>query len=850
MTSEQNKRVESEDKISSHKNPYQSNAPWPTMRGDIRNSGCLKNLKWENPGIAPKAIHFRTKNAIFSTPIIDSEEQLFVGSADHKFYAIDPHEGIELWEHDVGEIIDSAGCVGKDDTVYIAAGDGKIHAYTPDGKEKWTYNVLKRKKEQFTFSTNYWFEANIVLGPDDAIYVANDDFFLYKLSLDGKPIWGYRTGFLIWSAPSFGKDETVYLAGFDHLLYALDMNTGRLKWKTNLGGSLVSSPAISKDGIIYQGSFSGKLSAVDGANGKVKWKVDTGSHIYASAAIAPDNVVYFGSTNGTFYAVDGKTGNIKWTYYIGDAIRSSASIGPDPEEKEPYLIYFGGGDGVVYAIDPNGKVRWSYNTLDQALNTDYPNINASIALGHNGLAVASSTGDVIWLSYDYYLKKDAPGITIGEELATKEKGVLWHYVAPGGRLHLRPLKEEIQDIDPTNIISLRLLIHDSGNIFPAILIPASVKIDPKPDFKHRFEIQSDRNTINLIPNKILKPQNDYALEISTSYIDREGQTASIKSTVQLRTRMAPQETSIISEKNTTFKIIHMAVPQPRIIPSLDQIGLASLTIPFSIVESDPERKTFVAWAVHKFGEEGVPQKRITLYAFSGRIEDDFFLMESRNCLFEITSFTIPLDLFRISGFLKPGGTVATGGSLLIEKFLGLNLISLFRMLAGDTPIAPRELLNYLRMGGVVQFMKAAFQFFPALLRQVAGNTWDSWGLINHAKKLVGVGTFKMATIPNEKDSIVEGIEVYKFEAVPSKKRVVAEYKISEKDPEWSTLICILLVDKTTGRTLPFNYNSSVKYKELRNGKKRAVLSIPKKDRAKTFRAYLMADIYPIKKIEF
>ncbi|MDD1779066.1 MAG: PQQ-binding-like beta-propeller repeat protein [Candidatus Helarchaeota archaeon] len=422
-------------------NPYPLDAPWPTMRGDLRNSGRLKNLKWRNPGIAPKVIHFRTGNAIFSTPIIDGEERIFVGSADHKVYAFDPHEGEKIWERDVGEIVDSAGCVGKDGTLYVAAGDGQIRAFTPDGTLKWKFNALKqRKKGQFTFSTNYWFEANIVLGPDNAIYVANDDFFLYKISQEGKPLWGFRTGFLIWSACAFGEEGSVYLAGFDHLLYSLDISTGKLKWKTNLGGSLVSSSVVGEDGTIYQGAFNGKMYAVDGKTGKVKWAVDTGSHIYASPAISLDNIIYFGSTNGTFYAIDVATGIIKWTYYIGDAIRSSASIGPDPEEKVPYLIYFGGGDGVLYAIDPDGQLRWSYNTLEQATSTDYPNINASIALGHNGIAVAASTGDVIWVSYDYYRKKDAPGITLGENLVPKENVVLWHFVSHGGRLNLKSLK--------------------------------------------------------------------------------------------------------------------------------------------------------------------------------------------------------------------------------------------------------------------------------------------------------------------------------------------------------------------------------------------------------------------------
>ena len=184
------------------------------------------------------------------------------------------------------------------------------------------------------------------------------------------------------------------VAGFDQHLYALEMNTGKCVWSRDLHGSLVSSPAIGENGWVYQCSFSGDLTALTVKDGKIRWKFATGSHIYASPAIAPDHIIYFGSTNGIFYAIDGISGKLKWTFFIGDPIRSSAAIGMDPEGKVSYLIYFGGGDGQVYAVDPQGTLRWAYNSLPGSLNIDYPNINSSIALGNSGLAVGTSTGDI------------------------------------------------------------------------------------------------------------------------------------------------------------------------------------------------------------------------------------------------------------------------------------------------------------------------------------------------------------------------------------------------------------------------------------------------------------------------
>ncbi|MBD3229788.1 MAG: PQQ-binding-like beta-propeller repeat protein [Candidatus Lokiarchaeota archaeon] len=820
------------------------------MRGDMKNSGRFPLDSWENPGINPKAIHFRTGNAIFSTPIIGELERIFVGSADHKFYAFDPHEEIKEWSDEVGEIIDSAGCIDKDGTIYVAAGDSKIHAYTSNGKKKFSYDNLKnRVKQQFTFSTNYWYEANIVIGPDGYLYVANDDFFIYKFSRDGKPIWGFRTGFFIWAAPAFSDEGLVYVPGFDHIFYALDMKTGKLIWKKDLKGSLVSSPAVDKDGIIYQGAFNGKMYALDGnTDGEIIWELDTGGHIYASAAIGSDNTIYFGSTSGYFYALESKTGKIKWKYYIGDAIRSSASIGPDPEGIKNYLIYFGGGNGLIYALEPEGNIRWAYNTLEKALNTDYPNINASIALGENGLAAASSTGDVIWLSYDYYKKGDAVGILSPEEILSKHEGIYWHYISTGGKLNRKPLEKQLQVIDPTTIISIKLLIHENGRLFPVELDPSSIKIASKPYFDLRFELQSDMTTLNIIHDNILEPNTEYSIKISSYYYNRDENKNLKESTIRFITKKAPKDSSILTE-GATYKITNMATPQPTIIPSLDQIGLSSLTIPFSIVETDVKQGTFIAFAVQKFGEEGVPQQRISKYAFSGKVKNDFFMMDSKNCMFEITSFAIPLDLFRISGLLK-NGTVEPGGSLLIEKYIGSNTISILRTLASNYPMDPKELLDLLRQGGIIEFIKALRSFVPSLLRQFSRGMWETWGLLNHNEKIVGVGTFRLSTIPNEKDQIISGIEIYKFHR-QSKRKIVAELKIPKREGPFETTACIILINTSSNEVIPINYNNKIAYKN-RSEKQKVILNIPKsiKITPGKFRAYLMIDIYPIKKIDF
>lgn len=857
--------------------PYPDDAPWPAMRGDPSNSGRSRQLDLSDRAVtAGELVHFPTGNAIFSTPVIDAQERVYVGSADHKFYALDPHEGgTVLWTRDVGEIIDSAACLGPDGTIYVAAGDGKVHAYAPDGRELWTYDAVHdRAPQQFSFSTNFWFEANVVVGPDGALYVANDDFFLYKMTPAGEILWGFRTGFLIWSAAAFLQDGTVLIAGFDHFLYALDPNTGQLRWSKDLQGALVASPTVGNDGTIYQASFNGNVYAIDGRTRETKWVLETGSHVYASPALAPDNALYVGSTNGTFYAVDVTTGAIRWTYYIGDAIRASAAVGPDPRGVQPYLVYFGGGDGRVYALEPTGTPRWSYNTLEKARDTDYPNINASVALGHSGLVVACSTGDVVWIPYDYYERPDAVGIQVKAGVDTTLEGLHWHYVTPGGRFDRAPLQAG-QEILPVNTISLRLIHHAGGRMSPAPLVPDSLAVTADPPFEHRLHLQSDGVTLNVVPEAILHPGTTYRLTVAVDHevlacdneaageepsagMDRPAVTTEparparhFVQELAFQTRPVPGKTSLVAREPQCYDIVHMASPQPAIFPSLDQIGLASLTIPFTIVETDPARDTFVGWAVQKFGEAGVPQKRVSLYAFAGRVADDYFVMDSKNCLFEITSFNVPLNLFRVAGLLRPDGTLAPGGTLLIEKDWDIGNFTLMRELGSASPLTPRNLLALLKAGGLVQFVKAALRFFPALVRQFLRGTWDQWGLMNHAGQFLGVGTFKLRPrAPPETPP--PGYSVTRFTADPANACVVGELAVPAGYDRWRTPLGILLVNARTSRPVSLKYTTAVKYKRLGPRAIRVTLTVPKVvvTAVRHFRAHLLVDLARVASTEF
>jgi outer membrane protein assembly factor BamB len=425
---------------------------WPSMRGNQHNSGCsMHSLEFKNDvGIK----YYKTNGAIFSTPIIDRDENIFVGSADGNFYKINPRQDIIECILKTRGVIDSAGCIDKDD-LYVPSGDASLYKISSFGKKEWEFNILEKRYPRI--STIYWWEGNVVVGPNGLIYAGNDDFYLYAINKDGNVVWSFSTGLQIWSAPAF-NNSLVYFASFDMHVYALNQGTGIIKWKRNLKNFISSSPAVDLDGNVYVTTFGGKVFALNGSNGKIKWEINTDKCIYASLATSPDGNVFVGGGDGFIYCIDSINGSILWKLDVGDAVWSSMVIGRDPENTEKYLAYVGTSGGHIFAITPSGKIRWDYKVSGK-LNYRTPGINASLALGKSGLVSATTRGEVLYIPYDFYkkniLEKSFSSIKISDDKPTDK-----FTIKEGGEFVIEKMEfispEIINPLDQIGIASLAI----------------------------------------------------------------------------------------------------------------------------------------------------------------------------------------------------------------------------------------------------------------------------------------------------------------------------------------------------------------------------------------------------------
>ena len=189
--------------------------------------------------------------------------------------------------------------------------------------------------------------------------------------------WTFKTGGPIVASPAIA-DGVVYMPSMDTYLYAIDQETGKEKWKYKSRMPIVSSPAVA-GGLLYFVSSAGSLGAIDITTGKIKWVLPTeferkfearNLHGYPSAAqTIPDawdiftsspavfnGKVYFGSGDGNVYAADAQTGVLQWKFATRDVVHASPAIANN-------TVYIGSWDSYLYAIDADtGQQKWSLKT--------------------------------------------------------------------------------------------------------------------------------------------------------------------------------------------------------------------------------------------------------------------------------------------------------------------------------------------------------------------------------------------------------------------------------------------------------------------------------------------------------
>ena len=123
--------------------------------------------------------------------------------------------------------------------------------------------------------------------------------------------WAFQTGGPVVSSPTV-TDGAAYVGSDDRQLYAVNLATGKEKWKYK--STWVNATPAVRDGTVYFGtSIPAFFIALDAATGKERHKFDAHVPVFSSPALA-GGLAYFGSFSGKFYAVDVNDEKLAWQF--------------------------------------------------------------------------------------------------------------------------------------------------------------------------------------------------------------------------------------------------------------------------------------------------------------------------------------------------------------------------------------------------------------------------------------------------------------------------------------------------------------------------------------------------------
>jgi outer membrane protein assembly factor BamB len=675
--------------------PVQPRSPWPEMRRDSRNTGASP-IRARYRGDRPWS--FRTARGIFSTPVIGGDGTIYVGSADHYFYAL-RSDGRLLWRFRTGGIIDAAAAIARpakklrSSPITIGSGDERLYRLRTDP------HLPRRRRIVWAFAPTLppvggqvvsWWEGNVAIGPGGTIYAGNTGGAAYAINPDGTLRWATPRRQSVWTTPAFGQGTEVgdsFWGSVDLFAFSLDEN-GRQRWQAFTLGYVVSSPALGSDGTVYVGSFDHKLYALDPDTGRIRWTFLTDAHIYSSPALAAGpngetKAIYVGSADGSVYAVD-PTGRLLWRYDTGDPVRSSPVLGRKPRGSGQ-LVYVGSSNGKLYALDAaTGKRRWSFDTTprDPALR-DRNDLNGSPALGRRGVYIGGEHGRVWFIPYDFCLHRRSPRCDRhpGQEFGKNLDRMF--YVTPGGTTVTGRAAVEIP---PATVLATRLLVRRGGWTEDAALQPPASPeglVSVKPRFAFTTQLSGDGHDLFIRPTRFLHPNTSYRVRIHGAW--RAGGAASadagtVDTTLRFRTSRSRGRLPLDVRRHrvSAFTISRLAIPLPPLLPSVNQIGFDSYDMIAGAIErSRPDRRgsgRLLLWVIGaRRDRHGALRPDPTgnfQFPLSGTYRHDTLDLSSGDLNLQFSFGSVPLGLFGIRGQMARDLAVRPGTGIYSETTCG------------------------------------------------------------------------------------------------------------------------------------------------------------------------------------
>ena len=312
---------------------------------------------------------FQTRSGVRSTPAVTAT-RVFVGSGDSTLYALDRASGTPVWKFAAGGPVHSSPAVASGLVIAATLG-GRIFAVSEaSGALRWSVQTGPTLPNNIVPAGEWDLYVSSPVVVDRTIVIGAPDGNVYALDLTtGKERWRVTTGGKVRATPSV-KDGVAVVGSWDGRVYAIDMATGKTRWVHRTVGDTIDlkregydrraiqSTAAIAEGDVFLGSRDDGFYALDFATGERKWRSSHHTSWVVGSPAVRDGRVYVGSSDAHFiHSVDVASGRELWRTPVGSNVISSPVLTGD-------LLVVGiantnAGRGELLALNAStGVVRW------------------------------------------------------------------------------------------------------------------------------------------------------------------------------------------------------------------------------------------------------------------------------------------------------------------------------------------------------------------------------------------------------------------------------------------------------------------------------------------------------------
>jgi len=193
-------------------------------------------------------------------------------------------------------------------------------------------------------------------------------------------------------------EGTVYIGSMDQSLYAIELNSGKVKWRYTSDkdkgikvGPIKTAVSV-RDGFVYVGDCDGTFHCVNAATGARVWTYETNAEVTSAASFAGQNVL-FGADDETMYCLD-RNGKERWKFKVpgGPVLGTPAIVGD--------RTFAAGCDSSLHVIDTSaGKEIGSPVNLGGQVGASVAVVKDSLYVGtmsNQFLAIDWKKGEIAW----------------------------------------------------------------------------------------------------------------------------------------------------------------------------------------------------------------------------------------------------------------------------------------------------------------------------------------------------------------------------------------------------------------------------------------------------------------------